>query len=365
MQTISEHRTVYSGAKPSERRSTDRKGQSGLCADQPFAHGFLNHRFLPLCSVDESVLPKDRNVERDFFRSLSMLAKAYYFEPMDVSSKTYPYNVLLAHWDAQLKIEAANPMTKLVIVQRKGKTVLTTKTVYDTGSTMFYVPVIPLHRLIKDSVKQQCAALLLSVFAYLYQIVRIPFYRDQSSYLYWQYQMIEDWLIQEPEGWGESDFQDNMQQLEKAARIGDSIKRKIVSKACLKNFEKRLGNFTPANDFDNQCYAMAESAFDLFERYPHRTVFDNMEDFGQDDDREDYYISAGQYISFIADSGGWLFENLSETVNNEFNECGSIQEPVVWTVFDGKSSAVKDGLDFETRLFSLIEDLCNLLDNNP
>jgi hypothetical protein len=363
MQVIPQHRTVYSGAKPSARRSTDRKRQTGLCSAQPSAHGFLNRRFLPLCSVEEGILPKGKNVERDFFSSLSILAKAYNFEPMDVSSKAYPYNVLLAHSDARLKIENADSLTKLLIIQKKGKTTLATKTVKNTGSTMFYIPVMPLQKLLKDSTKKQCAALLLSVFAYLYQVVRIPFYRDQSSYLYWQYQMIEAWLILEPEGWEESDFHDNMQQLEMAVRIGDSIKKEIAQKACLKNFEKMLRNFAPANDFESRCYALAKTAFDLFKRYPNRTVFDNMEDFGQDDDREDYYISAQQYISFIADSSGWLFENLSETINNEFNECSSIQEPVVWTVFDGESPAFNDGLDFETRLFSLIEDLCSLLYN--
>jgi len=366
MQTISQHRTVFSRAEPFAGRGTDRKVQTGLRAAQPSTHDFLNRRFLPLCSVHETILPKGRNIERDFFSSLFNLANAYHFEPVDTADKAYPYNVLLAHWDASLKIENADPHTKLLIAQKKNKTVLATKTVYDTGSTLFYIPVVPLHRLLTHTDTQPCAALILYVFAYLHQIVQIPFYRDQSSYLYWLYQMIEEWLIEEPEGWEQSDFLENMKELEKAAQIGQSIKTLIVQKKHLNDFEKRLQGFIPSGDFENRCYAVAKEAYGLFLRYPKRTVFDRMEDFGRDNGSEECYIRPQQYISFIADSSGWLFEQMTEMVNNDFNECSTIQDPVVWTIYDGAAvTDLTDGLNFEKRLFALIRNLCNLLNEIP
>ncbi|GLU56245.1 hypothetical protein [Dyadobacter frigoris] len=364
MQAIPQHRTVFSRAEPFTGRGAER--QSSQRATEPSTHDFLSRRFLPLCSVDESIMPNGRNIERDFFSSLSNLAKAYHFEPVDRADKAYPYNVLLAHWHASLKIENANPHTKLLIVQKKNKTVLATKTVFDTGSTLFYIPVVPLHRLLTHTDTQPCAALILSVCAYLYQIVKIPFYRDQSSYLYWLYQMIEEWLTEEPEGWEQSEFLENMKELEEAAQIGESIKTLIVRKKHLKGFEKRLQGFIPSGDFENRCYAMANEAYGLFLRYPKRTVFDKMEDFGRENDSEECYIRPQQYISFIADSSGWLFEQMTEMVNNDFNECSTIQEPVIWTIYDGATTTdLTDGLNFEKRLFALIRNVCNLLNEIP
>ncbi|TKT84894.1 hypothetical protein [Dyadobacter frigoris] len=366
MQAIPQHRTVFGRAEPFAGRSTGRKGQTGQFAAQPASYDFLNRRFLPLCSVDENILPKGRNTERDFFSSLSILAKAYHFDPIDVTDKAYPYNVLLSHWDASLKIGNANPHTKLLVVEKKNKTVLATKTVYDTGSTLFYIPVVPLQRLLTRTDREPCAAVILSVFAYLHQIVRIPFYRDQSSYLFWLYQMTEEWLTQEPEGWEENDFVDNLKELERAAKTGEGIKMLIVQKKHLDGFEKRLNGFMPSDDFENRCFAMTKSAYELFLQYPKRTVFDQMEDFARAQDSEECYIRPEQYMSFIADSSGWLFEQMTEMVNNDFNECSTIQEPVVWTMFDGTPTPdLTDGLDFEKRLFSLISDLCDLLNEIP
>ncbi|TCN59590.1 hypothetical protein [Flavobacterium circumlabens] len=67
-----------------------------------------------------------------------------------------------------------------------------------------------------------------------------------------------------------------------------------------------------------------------------------------------------KYISFIADTKGWLYESLSESINNEFNEYGAMEEPTICKHFD--ASAITAGsLDFENRLFPLLNDLCGLL----
>lgn len=69
-----------------------------------------------------------------------------------------------------------------------------------------------------------------------------------------------------------------------------------------------------------------------------------------------------KYISFIADTKGWLYESLSDTINNEFNEYGAMEEPTISKRFDG-SEIPTTNLDFENRLFALLDDLCTLLDD--
>ena len=67
-----------------------------------------------------------------------------------------------------------------------------------------------------------------------------------------------------------------------------------------------------------------------------------------------------KYISFIADTKGWLYESISDSINNEFNEYGAMEEPVISKSFDG-SEITAESLDFENRLFALLNDLCGLL----
>ena len=67
-----------------------------------------------------------------------------------------------------------------------------------------------------------------------------------------------------------------------------------------------------------------------------------------------------KYISFISDTKGWLYERLSDNINNEFNEYGAMEEPTISKQFDG-SEITATNLDFENRLFALLKDLCGLL----
>jgi hypothetical protein len=67
-----------------------------------------------------------------------------------------------------------------------------------------------------------------------------------------------------------------------------------------------------------------------------------------------------KYISFIADTKGWLYESLSDTINNEFNEYGAMEEPTISERFDG-SEIPTANLDFENRLFGLLNDLSGIL----
>src|SRR5690606_41282520 len=82
----------------------------------------------------------------------------------------------------------------------------------------------------------------------------------------------------------------------------------------------------------------------------------------QYEELEDEIISMDKYISFIADTDGWLYENLSDAVNNTFNEYGNIEEPTLCNRFDGSSITDTD-LNFENRIFTLLHVICLLLNN--
>ena len=66
---------------------------------------------------------------------------------------------------------------------------------------------------------------------------------------------------------------------------------------------------------------------------------------------------------FYIDTKGWLYESIADSINNEFNEYGAIAEPTISKRFDGKEDITKNNLDFENRLFALLDDICTLLYN--
>src|SRR5690606_5866174 len=130
-------------------------------------------------------------------------------------------------------------------------------------------------------------------------------------------------------------------------------------------FEQRLSRFKSRNTFDNECWQIASNAFALYTEYPTASIFRNAPIPEQDpynDDYENEAIGMEKYISFTADTKGWLYENLTDSINNEFNECGTMEEPTIHKTFDG-SEITATNLDFENRLFALLDELCSLLYN--
>ena len=67
-----------------------------------------------------------------------------------------------------------------------------------------------------------------------------------------------------------------------------------------------------------------------------------------------------KYISFCAETKGMLSDMLFETINAELNECSITEEPIIIKKFDG-SKISENNLDFENRLFPLIEELIYIL----
>jgi hypothetical protein len=108
---------------------------------------------------------------------------------------------------------------------------------------------------------------------------------------------------------------------------------------------------------------LARKIFSLYEQYPNATIYQNLlSNFETEDFENDAIVSMDKYVSFCSETKGLLFQTLFETVNSEFQECATMQEPVVIKKFDG-SNLTYNNLDFETRLFPLIEELIYTLNN--
>lgn len=359
-QTVGRVRRLDAKTKRCKRGS---ERQAEIRADSNVANGFLKCTFLPKLKTVQSVQPckESSKTERDFYLSLSNLAGHYSIEPMQSKQYDYPYNIALAKWDLETKLKHTNMnWDGLQLVQDSRKTFLIGEERYDTGTTLYYIPVVPLFKMLNNPKRKKTAQLLVSVCSYLYHIADIPYFRQEDSYLYWMYEMMTDWAEQDDET---DETQTYKSELKNAEYIGDRIEQKLFNRINLQLFEKRLNNFKILDEFDQECWQLAYKVLALFKEYPRTSIFRNAPISEQDpysDDYDNEVIGMEKYISFVADTKGWLYESLSDSINNEFNEYGAMEEPTISKCFDG-SEITTTNLDFENRLFSLLNDLCGLL----
>ena len=341
------------GCKPSAER------QAEVRTDSNATNGILKCTFLPKLKTAKSVQACQKT-ERDFHKSLSKLAEHHSIEPMQTQDFEFPYNIVLSMWDMETKVKRTNINWEgFKLIQDSKKTYFTSEERYNTGTTLYYIPVVPLFQILKDQKRKKTAQLLLSVCSYLYHIAQIPYYRQEESYLYWLYEMMNDWVEQDEET---AETETNKRELRNAEYIGDKVEQKLFNLINLKVFEKRLNRFKSVDTFDSECWKIARNAFALYTEYPSENVFRNATLPEKDpyDNDENEIIGMEKYISFIADTKGWLYESLSDTINNEFNEYGAMEEPTISKQFDG-SEIPTANLDFENRLFDLLNDLSGLL----
>ncbi|OJV51696.1 MAG: hypothetical protein BGO31_00335 [Bacteroidetes bacterium 43-16] len=344
------------------KRST--AGQTAVRTSSDATNAFLNCTFLPKLNTKDAVHLNKGKTERDFYKSLSKVERHYNISAMPIKNFSYPYNIALSMWDMQAKVRRSLACwADFKLLQHSSNTYIAIEEKCNIDTILYYVPIIPLYKLLKDPERKKSAQLLLSVCSYLYHIADIPYYRQDQSYLAWMYEIHKEWVEQEEE---EELTKSYLQEFDKADWIGDRMEQKIFNRINLDLLHLRIEKFNGLNKFDNACKKVAENALSLYTLYPKESIFRNasVED---EDTNEDYYenesIGMDKYISFISDISGWLPDSIIEQLNNEFNEYGRMQEPVILKNFDGRKIPA-DNLNFECKLFTLLEDLTYLLHNH-
>jgi hypothetical protein len=324
-------------------------------------NGFLNHRFIPLINAQQEEIRNNRAIEGNFFRSLTNLAETYSFAPLDVSEKIYPDNIRSAFSYAELKLKAANPDLSLIILQDENhQATLATVLPLNLPTTLYYVAIRPVWNLLQDKAKKKLTEVLLSVFAYLYKVVQVPYYRDNSSYLSGTYEMIREWIEEDPEGLDEADYGEQIANFDAASNNGDRL-RDILNNPChLIQFEQRLKKLKPSGEWQRELHKVCMKFLNLYTSYPDRSIFDNIYEgllYPQEEER----IYPEQYLSFFWDYEDNIYQSLFETVNAELQEKSVMDEPLSIQSFAFPQEKETHNLDFEKRLFELIPELNSLL----
>ncbi|MCD9855611.1 hypothetical protein LUD75_12875 [Epilithonimonas sp. JDS] len=363
-QAVSRVRTMD---EPPKRCQRNQKRPTEICTDSNGSNALLKCSFLPKLQETENrqACRKSKRFERDFYQSLSYLKEHYQLNSEQFENFEFPYNIALEIQNVQNQLKTkVRDWEEIQLIQDKGKVYFTSEERYNTGATLYYIPVIPLYRLSKIKKYNKAFRLLLSVYSYLYHIVDIPYYRQEVSYLYWMYEMFEQWANEDDE---DEENINLLLELKHAEWIGDIIEKKIFSVQNLEHFKLRLKQFTAQDELDENCLMLAQNAYNLFIQFPNSNIMKNAQSkiiFNEydEEEQEENTVTMDKYISFCAEAKGALFNMLFQSVNNELQEYGQIEEPAVIKYFTD-SNISESNLDFEHQIFNLIEELIDLMND--
>ena len=366
-------RRIFGLDETRQKRFGNTERPTEISSDKPTSDGFLKCTFLPKLkkndfqksiSSEKSLIQiqrKNAKTEKDFYQSLSQLAEHYGLNPISTKHLGYPYNIALALDDIQKQLKnKVRDWEEIRLIEEKGKTYFTSEERYNTGAILYYIPIVPLYRLSKNPKRKQAVQLLQSVCSYLYHIAGVPYYRKQDSYLFWMYEMVTEWITSDDEN---EETPIYLSEIKQAEHIGDFMEQKIYNHHNLTRFKDHLKNFKAKDRFDNDCFILARKIFSLYQQYPNATIYQNLQSNTETEEYEsDTIVSMDKYISFCAEAKGLMFQTLFEAVNSDLQEYATMQEPMVIKKFDG-SNITNNNLDFENRLFPLIEELIYILNN--
>jgi hypothetical protein len=204
------------------RRVRPRKPAPALPAE-PVTPAFLRDRFLPLAG-DHSVLYRSRDVQSEFFRSVDHLARLYGLAVPEVTDLPYPLNIHAAFVLLKQQLERAQPALSLAILQTSdGVTTLATAKEVDLQGCLYYIPLLPIFRLLRRKKARQITPILLGIAAYIRQKMGMPCYSDWGSYMANVHGILEQWVDDTEGERDEKESAEYYREFRRAERVGYSM----------------------------------------------------------------------------------------------------------------------------------------------
>jgi len=342
-----------------------RRGQA-----QPFAkrtrrangNGFLNYSFKPFWAFSGN---RER-IAREYFYSLANLC-AHYQLTVPQSGLPFPQNIYRTWQEIAKQVSAIDRNFHCQIVQDKGKkAVLAVVKTFDLSHCLFYIPVRAYWNWSQTAGQERITELVTVLFAYLHQVVDIPFYAESGTFMDYQYDTLEQW-INDTEDEGNTDEEEkawHQQQedtLYEMRRAGGHIMPIIKNPVWLERMESVILNYQHRDAHQLEWELLAIAFLQLYRQYPKRSISDGIHpDLVYSDEEE--RIRVEEYTHFYWSDRDCFQDELMEMINCSFQERPVQDEPTAIHFFDTLPNPQQVDFDFETRLFGLIERLRDLLD---
>ncbi|WP_316799645.1 hypothetical protein [Pedobacter frigidisoli] len=359
--TASKVRTVRSVFKPKSRSFDSKKRKVSKCTTIHSENGFLNHSFAPLVNGYAKEINSSIRVTERIFSAARNLCDLYDVALLDYKHLAYPQNVAKLVEDLQQEISVIDNDAEVLVISNEVElpTLAITK-VFNTKTTLYYLPIEPLYLLKQQEERKQTAELLLSVLCYFYQVVGIPYFGENSSYMYYVYQMIYDWYTDEEFCEDAAEQQHVMNHIALIESESDNLLQVLSDQEQLNLLGVRFTEFHPKTTAEVTLKAIAFRVNKLIEDFPCRSIMDSIEEDLNGNDRE-CKITAEHYLSFIWSAEDCLYDQLMEMVNSDLQEYNEIDEPMSMQLFDLPQCKISHDLSFEQEFFDLLNELSDNL----
>lgn len=358
-QTVGRVRKRYQ-RNSGQRSSKKANNHNGTLA--PASYQFLKTCFSPRRD-GSSFLDNSDKVTADFYKSLQYITTLYNINIEDTSALPFPLNIGQAFDKLANKLNKTKSNVKplITVSDRQSVCIATAKPFYPSY-ILYYIPVRPLVWLIADKERTQEAALLISVFSYLYQVVGIAYFKHAGSYLENCYGIIKDWL--DTATYDGEDTGDQPAEMDELDKEGEKIFKEISNASHLQQFGKRLQAFQPVDTLGQEMNQLAKKTWHLYRKYPARSLAESipadLEERDTDED-EETVMDLHHYVSFIYDYSGLLYESLMDYINSHLRELQYVDYPTAYQLFDRPQKRSFHNLSFENKVFNLMEEVCQLL----
>jgi hypothetical protein len=364
MQTLSATPAFRKRPRPLTRCKGGQDKQTPAGAERFAADGFLKHRFLPVYETSEE-LPQKEKVEPVYLKAVRNLTAYYKINAIDVRDYPYPYNILLSNWDISRQIETKGRYREIRIEETEDRKInLSVTESLNTGSTLYYIPLVPVFKALHLD-GNRCAPLLLSVCVYLYRQAGVCHFKEDESYIAYLYEIMDNWIEDDRESMDEADYKEQRAILDEVFFIGDEMKAFLNNEKELEQLQSKIQQFEPISPFDRDCLRLAKETLALWMEFPNANLYQNIGSYDNDEEEDDYYsdgkIKVTDYISFIGETSSCVYDTMMEMLNNDFNERSGIQDFENTIVFNKPRRKFKDILAYEERVIGIITDLCDLI----
>ncbi|WP_316787741.1 hypothetical protein [Pedobacter frigoris] len=356
---MQQDRPVCRKPQPAQGCSRSITGKTAKRAVSTFAADFLKDHFPPL-SEETEILCKQQQVESVFFSQIRYFADRYNFIIPKVDMVVYPYNIYLVMQEANQFLSSKKIEDRLYLIESsEGNICLLTASTFNTSGTVYYFPLKSLWTLSLSKKHKQEYRLLLSVFAYCYQVLKMPYYNGCHHVGYY-YEAMEEGLECNEEGLDKEYQKECLAEIRLAYQAGRELETHILKPCQLKGWQRRLDRFNIYTPFGRALYQLALNFYDLYQHFPEKSFHENIYCGLIEPDAENR-LYPDQYISFVWSNDGQLAEDLYNYFNCDADEAQVVEEPLKITLYDKAQGTQLSDLRFETRLFELFGELADML----
>jgi hypothetical protein len=358
METIQQPRKIRSTNGLSARRSRSKKTKVEKPAAGLNTNAFLKQSFGSRTAMSLPSKQQMSRLENNFLWSVNNLGKLYGFLAPEMSLLPYPFSIKEYYQYALQQVAKSQSNVELVIVEDEQMyPVIATVREMDLSLTLYYIPIEPLLLLHRQNNRESCK-LLLSIYAYLYQVAGMTLIND--GYIGNTYEMMQQNYSDNEHDLEEEEYNEIIRGFKILNKVGPIITAQICNTANLYDFSWRIESCKPVGKFEELLLKVATGFYKLWKEYPDQS-FLSLSSGRFMQRNEDDLIFPDQYFSFCWSYNDWMMDQLLEWANCDLQEKSVYDLPLSVQRFDIAHQEVDHDLPLQKQLLGLLDELIDTL----